>query len=275
MYNDYEVKKMDNKVLQVTLNVEQSRRLIAKGLVKTPLFQKALNNHKVIVANGTTNAFIYEEILGEEITDKSTFTAGIVTDGVACITDGSVRKSPLVMIDGKKSDKNWLDVVKTFDKDDIFIKGANGFDLYGRAGIMVAGEGGGTIGKSYGYIVSAGATLIIPVGLEKLVPSLEFVNQYTGIDRVDYSIGKKSGVFVVSDANIFTEVEALRTLFDVEADAIAAGGINESQGSVTFIIRGSEDKIKECLTFIKKLKKEKPIIGKKALCKDCNSPCER
>src|SRR6056297_2234504 len=149
---------MNNKILQVTLNVEESRRLISKGLTNTPLFQKALSNHKVIVANGTTNAFIYEEITQEKIEDKSTFTAGIVTDGVACITDGSLRKSPLVMIKGEKSDKNWLETVKTFSKDDIFVKGANGFDLYGRAGIMVAGEGGGTIGKSYGYIISAGAT---------------------------------------------------------------------------------------------------------------------
>ncbi|MFP4456371.1 MAG: hypothetical protein ACLFPS_01805 [Clostridia bacterium] len=266
---------MSLKTLQVTLNVAESRRLIAKGLVKTKLFQDAFKDHKIILANGITNAFIYEEILDETLEDKSVFTAGIVTNGVACITDGKYRKDPLVLIEGEKSDQNWLDVVKTFGKEDLFIKGANGFDLYGRAGIMVAGAGGGTIGKSYGHIVSAGSTLIIPVGMEKLVPSLEDVNLYTGIDSIDYSIGKKSGVFVISDANIFTELEALRTLFDVEANAIAAGGINESLGSTTFIIKGNDEQVLECLDFIKKLKQEKAIVGKKALCENCNNPCEK
>lgn len=265
---------MNFKTLQVTLNVSESRRLIAKGLVKTQVFLDAVKKHKIVLANGITNAFIYEEITGKKLEDKSVFTAGIVTNGVACITDGEYRKDPLVIINGEESDLNWLEVVKTFGKDDLFIKGANGFDLSGRAGIMVAGTGGGTIGKSYGYLVAAGSTLVIPVGMEKLVPSLDDVSFYTGIDKIDYSIGKKSGVFVVPDANIFTEVEALETLFNVEASVIAAGGINESLGSTTFIIRGTDEEVKECLDFLKILKKEKPIVGKKALCEDCNNPCE-
>lgn len=265
---------MNLKTLQVTLNVPESRRLIAKGLVKTQVFLEAVKNHKIILANGITNAFIYEEITGKKLEDKSVYTAGIVTNGVACITNGEYRKDPLVIIKGEESDLDWLDVVKTFGKDDLFIKGANGFDLNGRAGIMVAGTGGGTIGKSYGYLVAAGSTLVFPAGMEKLVPSLDDVSFYTGVDKIDYSIGKKSGVFVVPDANIFTEVEALNTLFNVEANVIAAGGINESLGSTTLIIRGNDEEIKKCLEFVKKLKKEKPIVGKKALCKECNNPCE-
>lgn len=248
---------MNRKTLQVTLNVSESRELIAKGLISTPFFQEALKQHKIILANGTTNAFIYEEILNEEIKDKSKFTAGIITGGAALITDASTRMDPLVMIKGERSNRDWFDVVKEFDKNDLFIKGANSFDIYRRAGIMVAGEGGGTIGKSYGYIVSAGSNLIIPVGMEKLVPSLENVNFLTGKDEIDYSIGTKSGMFIIPDANLFTEIEAFGIVFDVDANVIAAGGLNDSYGSTTFIIKGEKNNVKSCLEYIKLLKKKR------------------
>jgi hypothetical protein len=266
---------MDIKRLQVTLNVEESRRLIAKGLLKTELFEEALEEGKIIIANGTTNAYLYEEILNETIEDKGKFTAGIVTEGVACITSSNGRMEPLVIIDGKKSDRNWLEVVSEFDNNDIFVKGANAFDVYGRAGIMIAGPGGGTIGKAYGHLVGAGSLLVIPVGIEKLIPSLEYVVDITGTKNIDYSIGKKSGMFVVPDALIFTEEDSFETLFDVTARAIAAGGIKESKGSVTFIIEGEDSEVLRCLSFVKELKKEKPIAGNKALCDDCGDKCQR
>lgn len=64
-----------------TLTSSESKRLIAKGVKAMPGVQRALKEGTIIVAGGTTNAFVAEELLGIEIEDKTGYTMGIVTKG--------------------------------------------------------------------------------------------------------------------------------------------------------------------------------------------------
>jgi len=51
--------------------------LIAKGVAKLPSVQQAMADGIVIIGRGTTNGYVYEELLGTQI-DKTRLIAGIV-----------------------------------------------------------------------------------------------------------------------------------------------------------------------------------------------------
>ena len=54
-------------MMSAVLTVSESKRLIAKGVAASEVLQTALENGTVAVAKGTTNSYIVEELLGEEI----------------------------------------------------------------------------------------------------------------------------------------------------------------------------------------------------------------
>ena len=263
------------KTLTFTLTVPEAKRLIAHGIIELPIIKKALEDHTLVLAHGIGNAYIYEALTATKIIDKSTYTAGIVVDGVACISGANPRMSSLVMRKGVQVEEDWLVALTKFGPNDVFIKGANSFDPSGNAGILLGGNGGGTIGKAYGHIRAAGSHLVTPVGYEKLIPSVAATTAWLGRDKVDYSIGVKCGQFMVSDSVIFTEVNALAILFDVEAIPIASGGIQDCRGAVTLAVRGTNENVVSCLSYIKSLKGEPEINGGKRSCASCPQPCER
>ena len=53
--------------MTVTLTVAESKRLIAKGVAAHPAVRQALENGLVAIAKGTTNGYVAEEILGQQI----------------------------------------------------------------------------------------------------------------------------------------------------------------------------------------------------------------
>jgi hypothetical protein len=50
---------------QYTISPAAGKRLIAKALLQIPSIQEALENRTVVVAAGTTNAYVAEEFLGK------------------------------------------------------------------------------------------------------------------------------------------------------------------------------------------------------------------
>ena len=73
------------------LTPAEARRLIAKAVIQTPEFQRAWKDAYVLLAGGTTNAFIAQE-LGYEV-EPGLCTVGSSTDGLLCVTEPSSRKS--------------------------------------------------------------------------------------------------------------------------------------------------------------------------------------
>ena len=59
------------------LTPAEARRLIAKAVIQTPAFKTAWENAYVILAGGTTNAFIAQELLGKEGIEPQRCTIGI------------------------------------------------------------------------------------------------------------------------------------------------------------------------------------------------------
>lgn len=242
------------------------------AVARHPAIQHAYRHGKLIVANGITNAYVLEELTGEQV-EKGSFTAGVITDGVPCITDSAVRQPAAVFVEGRRSARSWQDVAAELGPDDVFVKGANAIDIHGNAGVLLAGKQGGTIGIAMGFLAASGAKLIMPIGLEKLIPNVRDAARVMGQRQVTDSFGLACGIYVVSTAEIVTEVEALEMLFDVDAIAVAAGGVAGTEGAITLAVCGTAAKCNEVISLVKRLKQEPPIKVPKRVCGECASPC--
>jgi len=256
-----------------TLTSAESKRLLAKAVAAMPEVQNALQNSMVIIGAGTTNAFVLEELTGEQV-DKARYTAGIIAKGRQCITPASERTAPAVFVKGEKSVLDWEEAVTKITADDVFIKGGNAIDVNGVVGVQMAHPEGGTIGKALPIIVARGAQLILPVGLEKLIPDVMSAADISGIQTFDLSIGMKVGLMPVTYGQPMTELEALEELAEVEAYCISAGGIDGSEGAVTLAVEGEEAEVTKIFDLIKSIKREKPLNSLKQKCSQCASSCD-
>lgn len=244
----------------VVLTPAESKRLIAKGVAALPEVKRALTKGRIIIARGTTNAFVAEELLGTTIS-KLYHAAGIVSSGELKAVPEKDRLEPSVIVDGKPSKESYRDVLQSFDAGDIFIKGANAVDMQGNAGVLVGDEHGGTIGGAWPILVSRGATLIVPVGLEKLIASVTDAAPGTGTRRWKYTMGSRIGLVPLTSALVVTEIQALEVLTGVAVTHIASGGIGGSEGAVTLALDGSDEEVSEAFELVKSLKGEPPVPG--------------
>ena len=104
------------------LTPAEARRLIAKATIQMPEFQKAWKDAYVLLAGGTTNAFIAQE-LGYEV-EPGLCTVGNSTDGLLCVTEPSSRKSfPNVFYKGQPVDKKIDEALQDYHADTVIIKG--------------------------------------------------------------------------------------------------------------------------------------------------------
>ena len=69
------------------LTPAEARRLIAKAVIQMPEFQKAWKDAYVILAGGTTNAFIAQELLCDPSIEPGRCTVGLSCEGLLCVTE--------------------------------------------------------------------------------------------------------------------------------------------------------------------------------------------
>lgn len=242
------------------LTPSESKRLIAKGVVAMPEVEWALKCGRVIIATGSTNAYIAEEVLGP-VFAREEFITGRVIDGKFGTGGGPKRVQPFVIDKGKQVNMPWQEALQEITAGDVVMKGANAVDPEGNAGILLGNPVGGTIGAVLPVTSARGAHLIVPVGLEKLIPSVIDASQaYLGTKRTKYTPdGYPVGYMPVVNATVVTEVQALEELFGVEATHIASGGIAGSEGSVTILVEGLDEDVRACMDFVASIKGEPPV----------------
>lgn len=258
-----QVTDTDDQVLGVlVLTSAESKRLIAKAVVVMPQVKRALEKGRVIIANGTTTAFVAEEILGRQVS-KYRYAAGYIGEGKLAATPRKLRTKAYVLVDGRPVDAPAKEIVQEFEADDVFIKGANAVDAEGHVGILMASDQGGTISMAQGPVIARGCHFIVPVGLEKLVPSVIEASCKGGILRLKYAMGLKVGLMPVVNATVVTEIQALRILVGVEATHIASGGIGGCEGAVTLVVEGTDDAVQKAFEVVEGVKGEKPLLIEK------------
>jgi len=256
----------------VVLTSSESKRLIGKAVASMDIVKRALDSGIVIILKGTTNSYVAEEILGKSI-DKGRFARGIVTPkGLTAIPKrdqipdividrGRIRDDLKIEpafskrpVSPDRDKKNLFDLMKGSD---VVIKGANALDPTGVAGIYLH-ESGGTTGIFLGPAVAKGVNLIIPVGLEKLIPTpiKDFASEM-GRDKIVFSMGMKIGIMPIM-GNIVTEIEAFKILSGAQAINVGAGGVYGAEGARIFLLKGSEESVKNAFKLVKEIKGEPP-----------------
>lgn len=245
----------------ITLTPSESKRLIAKGVAALPCIKNALKDYTIILAGGTTNGFLLEELTGEKIDKKSTYTVGIVTEGKTGVTSEEGRVHPYVITKGKTREREyrWKTYLAEISAGDVFIKGGNAVDNTGLAAVLSSDSMGGTIGVAWGPVMQRGVELVVPIGLEKLVPSVRDAVEFMTGHPIDEAIGDKIGLMPMLGATVVTEITAIEVLYNVKAKCVASGGVGGSEGAVILVIDGEEENVKKAFKEIASLKGEQQV----------------
>lgn len=252
----------------------ESRRLIAKGVAAMKEIKNARESGYTIICGGTTNGYVAQEILGVTDIPPQKYTAGTICSRVVCTTDIDKRSPfPIILFQGQRVTKTIPEALNDFHLETVIIKGANAMDASGKVGVISSGFDGGTMGATLGTAVSQGLKYIVPVGLEKLVPSVEEACAWTGAKTLDYSMGADFGMFMIPNALVVTEIEALRILAGVNSKHVASGGIGKCSGAVVIVSEGAEDHVKKAISIVEAIKGEPDLPDFKGTCKTCRYQC--
>ena len=243
----------------IVLTPAESKRLIAKAVAALPEVKRALKKGMVIIANGTTTAFVAEEILGISIEPKVNYALGLISEGELNTNASENKLRPYVLRDGKPVDMALPEALQEFTADDVFIKGANAVDVQGNAGILAVNLAGGTIGNAWPIVMARGSHLIVPVGLEKLIPSVIEASQACSIFRFKYSTGVPATLIPLVAAKVVTEIQAFQMLGKVKATHVASGGVGGAEGSVVLSLEGKPEDLEQAFELVKSIKGEPPV----------------
>jgi hypothetical protein len=244
----------------VILNPAQSRRLVAKGVVASSIFQKAYRNGMIIIARGITNAYVCEEVFGISLDNKANQTVGLVAQGATNIASTPPPCTWHVINRGKVMEGADSNVeIGRFVRGDVVVKGANAIDHTGLTGTYASSVKCGTMGATWPYVTPRGAEFIVPVSLEKMVPCVMTAAQHSGVYHFDKSMGMPVKLVPLVEAKAITEIEALAILCSVKAYQIGSGGVAGSEGSVHLAIEGDEYKVSRAFDLCISLKDEDPV----------------
>ena len=243
----------------IVLNPSESKRLIARAVAVLPEIKAVLKKGTLVINMGTTTAYVAEEILGMNIPHKSDCASGVIAEGELNANHPDTKVRPHVVTDGKLSDVPQWQALRNFRPGDVFVKGANALDTTGDVGIMTAHWTGGSIANAWYAITGCGGHFICPVGLEKLVPSVEEASKKCNVFRFKYSTGLPVSLLRFSNAMVITEIEAISILTGASSTHVASGGIGGSEGAVVLVLEGDAKTMEKSMELIKSIKGETPV----------------
>lgn len=252
----------DEKIVQaqIILTVSESKRLIAKAVAQMSIVKKALKDGMVVVAKGTTNTYVAEEIAGEKIAH------GAYVLGKTMPAKGGKSFKPardigeVIMVRGKHKKRLSLgDAVGSLEAGDVVIKGANALDYDSKtAAVIVGSNSGGTTGKIMPRVMFGKVHLVIPVGLEKQVSGS--VIDITNKMREPVESLNDIPSMVLLTGHIVTEIEAIKTFADVSVTQVAGGGVGGAEGAVRLLCRGTRSEVEKALKLAEEIQGEPPFV---------------
>ena len=241
----------------VNLTVAESKRLIAKGISNHPQVKATIERGTIVITNGTTNTYIAEELVDLNEPRGSFVTGHIVPQNRESISKGLTMLPYITLIDGKRVELSSDEAVKRTQKGDIILKGANLLNYEKKqAGVCIGGESGGTMTRIRG----TEAHIIVPVGLEKEV--FGDLSDYEKLfENRPEQITPVPRVWLHSeDVEIFTEIEAIKTVAEVNVVPYAAGGVAGSEGGISLAIYGTKEEVQKALDFVQAVQGETPFV---------------
>ena len=281
-------------VAEFVFTPTESKHLIAKAVAALPQVKKALENGIVALHPSTTTYYILKELTGEyPDVDKVWVTGMIVPKGQCVEAHTQLKKSEktassglnkmlanagtyahtYVIVNGKRT-YGWVlnDLTERMGPGDIYIKGVNGMDAYGKVAVQIGSvDENGTIGRMVAARAKNGFEILAPTGLEKFVPgslmdAARFVNKGAG-----YSTGVKARLYPF-EANVITEIDALESLTNVTAVQFSAGGVSGAEGAVSIAVEGTEEQVNAAIALAESVKGSQLPAIYSPQCLDCSMP---
>ena len=235
----------------IVIDSNASKRLIAKGVAALPSIRRALDSGRVLVALGTTNALVAEELLGEPI-DRGAYAAGFIDDRWN-VNARLGECGEILLVNGQATDLPSEELLAQLRTGDVIIKGGNALDPWGTAGVLMGSATGGTVGRYLSTALARGVEIVIPISLGKSVrDSVIDISAELGIGRVDLCMGTPCGMQPLV-GRVVTEIEALELLFPVEVMQVASGGVGRGAASISLLIVGKEGPVSEAFDLVSSL----------------------
>ena len=268
----------------------ESKLLIATAVTQMELVRKAFENGIVAMHPSSSTHFI-SRILngGKDHTGKVWVTGTVVPKGL-CVDSrtgagtGQLTKSladpgkyphTVVFYNGELQ-MGWTiyDLCEKMGPGDVYIKGVNAVDQNHDVGVLLGSMVDGTIGKIYLARKENGFSIVVPVGLEKLIPgTIKEAAAFIGVPK-DYSMGVKCRMFPLTPDETITEVEALEIISGgAKAHVFSCGGLHGAEGAVSIALSGTEEQVKRAIDVCESIKgnAELPEVVSPQ-CIDCKMP---
>ena len=275
---------------QAVLTPTEAKKFIAKAVVKLDVVQKAVENGTLVVHPSSSTYFIVEEITGKE-PDTDLWVLGCVVPKGLCRAAGRMGRTPT--LDHHRTLKEMMDnfpfkwviknrqltsgiplkkILEEIGSEDVYIKGCNAIDTEGNAGVLFGHAGGGTIGKVMAAQKKKNFNVILPIGLEKLIPgSMSAAAKATPRTLYKYAMGMACGLYPVRGQTI-TEVDAVKILSGARAVAISSGGIGGAEGATILSIEGTDEQVQTCINHLEASKGAQLPDANPMKCSECRSP---
>lgn len=263
----------DMTIAQITLTVEESKRLIAEGVKNHPYVNKVLKKGSILFKGGSTVCKV-----SEIITKQKLELCGIITCRGTVINMGMDYSMPHISLYEnyklKNIDSIFMETALKMTDKDLVICGANAIDNHGNAAMMVGNLSGGDTSYALNTWYGEGVPILIPVGYEKLVPNnINEIIKKTGRKKKSYSLGMSVGL-VPLIGEIITEVEAISYISGLESYVIGSGGLGTAKGSLTLDVVGEKSLVKDFVEYIMSLKSDESDSNDdytecEAICKFC------
>jgi hypothetical protein len=277
----------EHLLAQIVLTPAESKKLIAKAVVRLDSVQQAAKNGIVALHPSSSTYFIVEEITGSK-PKTNYWVCGVVTPRGMCVemamalgigltpheesTDPGDLQGTWVIEKGKLGGEEKLStLLNRMTPSDIYVKGVNALDRDGNVGILFGLEG------SMGYIQAAKRkrkfTIVYPAGLEKLIPiSVKEAAKEAKLALYESGMGMPVGLFPCPTGVTVNEVRAIEILSGASAIPIASGGLGGAEGAITLILKGKADEVNKALDFIEQSKGARLPDLRLCNCNDCPVP---
>lgn len=238
--------------VQVTVTVNEGKKLIAEAVYNLDVVKKALNGGKVLLKGGTTVSALAEKIVGTPLR----ISGRVSSLGTKCALRNVNHPHSILIENGnfRNADKDIKDIVLSMNKNDVIVIGANAIDVHGNAAMMAGSPGGGLPGLACSAMTCEGAKVIIACGLEKLIPgNIIDIVKLAGRKSADAAYGMSVGLIPIF-GELITEVEAVKTIGDIDATVIGKGGLGEAVSALTMLLDGEKEEVFKVLKVLEKIK---------------------
>jgi len=242
--------------IQFVLTPTESKKLIAKAVVAMESFQQALKNGTIVIHPSSTTVFMLEE-LGISLEPSAMWICGLtVPRGLCASAEILLEVAETKTFDPQKYSHQWVirkgELIKKVNlgvilselkAGDIYVKSPNALDTQGKTGILFTAKGAGTIGKVMKAQKRQSFEIILPTGLEKLIPgSISEICRESPKKAMSFCTGSPCGLVPI-EGTLVTEIDAIRTLSGTQAIPIAAGGVGGAEGAAILVVKGEKEQV--------------------------------